>query len=155
MYNQIRIVWIVRFEMHCKIMWTVHTFVHHKNTGLYDCAFTGFEYHRTDGQLRRSAPLQDFDIRLFLESQYTVAGVGDFDGERQVRAKMLVAVIYLLPIHCDGWRTASIAPLPGEQEYGKDDEHPAQRQKQPGEFLLLFQSLVFFAHRVSLIDCFA
>ena len=67
-YNQIRACRVVRFQMNCKIMWTIHTFMHHENAGFDNRTFTGLEYHRTDGQLRRSAPLQHLDVRFFLEA---------------------------------------------------------------------------------------
>jgi hypothetical protein len=35
--------------MNCEIMRSIHAFVHHEFIGLYDCAFTRLENHRTDG----------------------------------------------------------------------------------------------------------
>jgi len=65
--------------MNCKVMWTVHAFVHHEDTGLNSCAFARSEYHRTDGQLRRSASLEDFDVWLILEAQCSITRIGDLD----------------------------------------------------------------------------
>ena len=67
-HNQIGICRIVRLEMNPKVMRTVHAFVHHEDTGFNDRAFARIEYHRTDGQLRRSAPLQYFNVRFIFES---------------------------------------------------------------------------------------
>ena len=66
--------------MNCKVMGSIHAFMHHELIGLYDRAFTWFENHRTDGEFRRSAPLHNFDIRLLFETQGSIAGVGYFDG---------------------------------------------------------------------------
>ena len=92
-------------------MRTVHAFMHHKDTRLNDCALTGFEYHRTDGQFGRSASLDDFDIRLLLEPQCAIARVGDFDRKRFIDAKLHIAIIDLLLIHHDGGRATSVTAL--------------------------------------------
>lgn len=49
MNNQIRIGWIIGLEMHAIVMGSIHTFVHHEDTGFNCGGFTGLEYHRTDG----------------------------------------------------------------------------------------------------------
>ena len=46
---EIRVLWIVGLEMHSIIMRSIHTGVHHKDAGFNRRAFTGLEYHRTDG----------------------------------------------------------------------------------------------------------
>jgi len=48
-HDQIRVVGIICFQMHPEVVRTIHAFVHHEDTGLDSCAFTGLEYHRTDG----------------------------------------------------------------------------------------------------------
>jgi hypothetical protein len=58
-------------------MRAVHTCVHHENGRLNRSAFTGLEYHRTDGQVGRSTPLAHFDVRLFLEPERAIADIGD------------------------------------------------------------------------------
>ena len=80
-HHQIRIIRIIRLKMNCEVVWSVHTLVHHELTGLNSGAFTGFESHRTDGELRRSAALHDFDVGLFLEAQGSIACVGNLDGK--------------------------------------------------------------------------
>ena len=67
--------------MNCKVMLPIHAFMHHERAGLDRCTFAGLEDHRTDGQLRRSAPLHDFDIWLLFEPQRAIACVGDLDGK--------------------------------------------------------------------------
>ncbi len=49
MNDQIGIGWIIRLEMHGIVMRTIHARMHHKDTGFNCSAFTGLEYHRTDG----------------------------------------------------------------------------------------------------------
>jgi len=103
--------------MHCEIVLTSHAFMHHEDAGFNNCAFARLEYHRTDGQLRRSAPLHDFDVRRFLETQCACASVGDFNGEGFIGVVFYIAVVNLLLIRCDGGRPAAIAAaLVGEQE---------------------------------------
>lgn len=46
---KIRVLRIIRFDVHCVIMLSIHARMHHEDTGLNYGAFTGFEYHRTDG----------------------------------------------------------------------------------------------------------
>jgi hypothetical protein len=49
--------------VHPKIVHAIHACVHHeahRKCGL----FARLEDHRTDGRIRRSAPLHDFDLRL-------------------------------------------------------------------------------------------
>jgi hypothetical protein len=77
--------------MNPKIMRTVHAFVHHEDTGFNNRAFTGFEYHRTDGKLRRSASLQYFNVWFFFEAQYAVACVGDFNSKGFFHVKFHIA----------------------------------------------------------------
>lgn len=48
-HNQIRICGVIRFQMHSKIMRTVHSLMHHEDARLDSCAFSGLEHHRTDG----------------------------------------------------------------------------------------------------------
>ena len=124
-HDHVWIVRVIRFQVNRKIMRTVHAFVHHENAGLDNCAFSGFEYHRTDGQLRRSAPLQHFDIRVFLETQRAITSIGHLDSKCFFHAEFNIAVINSLLIHCDGWCATTI-PITCEQEYGKGNEHAAQ-----------------------------
>lgn len=72
---------IIRYEMHTKIMVSIHACMHHKDRGCDRGAFTGLKDHRTDGQLGRSAPLPDLNIGWFLEPQGRVASVGNRDRE--------------------------------------------------------------------------
>ena len=65
-------------------MRAAHTCVHHKDRGLNRGAFTGLEYHRTDGQAGRSTPLAHFDVGLFSETERAVAGVRHFNCKCQV-----------------------------------------------------------------------
>ena len=68
MDHEIGIVRIVCFQVNSIIMLAIHPWMHHENTG-FDCGgLTGLEYHRSDGQVGRSAPLQNFDVRIFFES---------------------------------------------------------------------------------------
>lgn len=106
-HNHIRIYRVVGPEMNSEVMWTIHAFVHHEDTGLDNCAFTGLEDHRTDGKLRGSAPLNYLDVRVFLETPCAVACVRHFDGKSLVDAKLHITVIDLLLIHRDGRHAAT------------------------------------------------
>ena len=110
-------------------MRTVHAFVHHEGAGFNDRAFARFEYHRTDGQLGRSASLHDFDVGLFREAQRPCASVRDLDGEGFVDAKFYVAVIDLLLVNRDGWSSAAITTtLIGEEKHGSDQQYASDCQ---------------------------
>ncbi len=67
MYHQVRLFGIVGDQVHGKIVRAFHSFMHHENVGSYDRALTRLEDHRTDGQRRRSTPLQNLDIGFFLK----------------------------------------------------------------------------------------
>ncbi|MHB8777171.1 MAG: hypothetical protein ACYC6R_05335 [Anaerolineales bacterium] len=58
--------------MNCKIMRTVHAFVHHEDAGFNERAFARLDDHRTDGQFGRSASLQYLDVRYSFETQYPI-----------------------------------------------------------------------------------
>jgi hypothetical protein len=134
--------------MHSIIVWSVHAFVHHEYTGL-DCgAFTRLEYHRTDGQLRRSAPLQYFNVGIFFEAQSPVTGVGDFDGKGFVRVELYGAKVDFLLIHRDGWSSTRISPaaLIRKEKRGRDQEEAAKYHKRPGKCVSLFSSFILFAN---------
>lgn len=77
MHYKISILWIICLEMDCIIMGSIHPRMHHEHAGFDRCTFTGLEDHRTDGQFRRSAPLQNFDIGLFLKPQRSITCVAD------------------------------------------------------------------------------
>src|SRR5215211_1303715 len=81
------------------VMRTIHTRMHHKDAGFNRCAFAGLEYHRTDGQLGRSASLQYFNVRLFLEPQGSISSVGDLEGELAVLAKFHVSIINFVLVY--------------------------------------------------------
>ena len=110
--------------MNPEIVRTVHAFMHRENTGFNDRAFARFEYHRTDGKLRRSAPLQYFDVRLFLEPQGAIACVSDFDRKGFFHVEFHIAVINLLLIHCYGWDSTAIPTAPiSKKESGNDQQN--------------------------------
>jgi len=132
--------------MNLEVMRTVHTCVHHEDAGLDNCAFTGLEYHRTDGYLRRSAPLQYFNVRSFLETQCAVACIGDFYGKSFIDAKFHIAKIDLLLIHRDGGRSAAISTLICEEERSYQ-QNTANRYKRPREIFSLFLLPEFFLAR--------
>ena len=129
-------------------MRTVHAFMHHKGAGFNNRAFTGLEYHRTDGQLRRSAALQNFDKRFFLEAQCAISCVGDLDGKCLFDSELDITIIDLLLIHCDGGRSTTAALIGGEENCS-NNKNPANGQQQPWKTLFLLS--LFFAHRVSLV----
>jgi len=125
-YNQIRVFRIICFQMHSKVVRTIHAFVHHEDAGFNDRAFAGLEYHRTDGQVRRSAALQYFDVRVFLEAQRAIACVGDFDGKGFIDAEFHITIIDLLLIYSDGWNSIPIATaLIGKEECSHDQQDAA------------------------------
>jgi hypothetical protein len=49
MYDEIGIAWIICFQVYGVIVLAVHAWMHHENAGFNLGAFTGLEYHRTDG----------------------------------------------------------------------------------------------------------
>jgi hypothetical protein len=55
MHNQVRLLGVIAFQMHRKIVRTIHTFMHHEYAGFYRGAFARIENHRTDGQVGWSA----------------------------------------------------------------------------------------------------
>jgi hypothetical protein len=106
-HDQIGVNRIIADEVDCKIMWTIHAFVHHEGCGFYRGAFSWIEDHRTDGQIRRSTPLQYLDEGLFLEAQDPVTSVGDLDGEDFWIVEFYIPIIDLLLIHSQNWGTAT------------------------------------------------
>src|SRR5215217_5417283 len=109
MDNKIRVGRVVGLQMYGIVVWTIHARMHHENTGFNSCALTRLEYHRTDGQVGRSAPLQYFNVRFFLELQGTLPVVGDGEGELTVFTELNITVINFGLIHgkC-GYATAVI-----------------------------------------------
>ena len=98
-YNQVGVVRVIRDQMHSEIVRPIHAFMHHEHSRLYYCAFTGLQYHRTDGQFGRSAPLQDFDVGLLFEAQRTVTGICDLDGELPGLTELHVSIVNPFLIH--------------------------------------------------------
>jgi hypothetical protein len=153
MHNQIWICWVIRHEMHSIIMLSIHAGVHHEDAGFDGSAFAGPEDHRTDGQLGRSASLQNFDAWLPFEAQYTIAGVGDFDREGFVVAKLDVAIVDFLLVHNDPGSPATIpAASVGKQERGGDDQYSAEDRDRPGEAFPPSLPSMFSAHQVSVYN---
>jgi len=99
MDDEIRVLRIIRFEVHSVIMLSIHAWMHHENAGFDYSAFTGLEYHRTDGQVGRSASLQYFDVWLFAKAQCTVPSVSDPEGELAILAKLHIAIVNLALIY--------------------------------------------------------
>src|SRR6266498_4328882 len=97
--------------MHRIIVLSIHARMHHKDSRFKRCAFTGLEYHRTDGQVGRSASLQYFNEWLFLESQCTIPFVGNLEGELAVLTKLHISVVNLVLIHGKGGCSATISTI--------------------------------------------
>jgi hypothetical protein len=104
-------------------MRTIHAFMHHKDTGLNSGAFAGLENHRTDGELWGSAPLQNFDIWRFFETQTTITCIRDLDGKGFFYPKFHIPVIDLLLIYSDRWAPTAI-PI-GKEKRGDDKQNAA------------------------------
>ncbi len=100
-HDKIRIHDVVGLEMHSIIMRSTHPRVHHERARLDVGALARLQDHRTDGQCRRSAPLQDFNIRLLAETQDSIADIGNLDPERLIITKLHVALIDFGRIHDD------------------------------------------------------
>ena len=49
MDDKIRVGWIIGLQMHGIIVLPIHAWMHHEDSGFNCGAFTGLEYHRTDG----------------------------------------------------------------------------------------------------------
>jgi hypothetical protein len=47
--HEIGIAWIIRFQVYGIVMLAIHAWMHHEDAGVNLSAFTGLEYHRTDG----------------------------------------------------------------------------------------------------------
>jgi hypothetical protein len=149
-HDQIRVVRIICFQMHPEVVRTIHPFMHHEDTGLYGCAFTGLEYHRTDGQLGRSASLQYFDVRLFFETKYAISAVRDFDGKGLFYPKFHIAIINLLLIYYDGGCSTAIPILSSEEKGGNHHKDSTERQYQPRKILLYrLLSFILLTHHTS------
>jgi hypothetical protein len=72
----LRIVPIIGYDMHAKVMLTIHSFMHHELQ--FDCCFfTWVECRPTDDSAGRSAALQDFDARLAAEGKLGITHVLD------------------------------------------------------------------------------
>lgn len=81
MHNEVGVLGIVCHEMHGEIVRAIHAAVHYEVAGGDRRAFSGFEDHRTDGQIGRSATLQDLDIRPLGETQFGAADIGHLEIE--------------------------------------------------------------------------
>ena len=93
MDDKIRVGGVVGLEMYGIVVGTIHARMHHEDTRFNCCALTRLEYHRTDGQVGRSAPLQYFNVRFFLELQGALPFIGDGEGELTVFAELHITVI--------------------------------------------------------------
>src|SRR5215213_7775890 len=106
--------------MNPEIVRTIHAFMHHEDSRLDHSAFTGLKYHRTDGQFRRSASLQHFDIRLLFESQHAIANVRDLDSKLASLTKFDISIIDLVLVDSDGWHTATCPVIACKQDRDKE-----------------------------------
>jgi hypothetical protein len=126
MNNQICVPGIIGHKVNRVFMLAVHARMHHKDAGFYGCAFAGFEDHRTDGQIGRSASLQDFDIRILFKTQRPIAGVGNIYFKLFVIPEWDIAIVDLCLVNGDHGGAASVpTSAVGEQEYGSDQEDRA------------------------------
>ena len=120
MHNQISVGWIIGLEMNGIVMRSIHPFMHHEDTGFNCGGLTGLKYHRTDGQFGRSASLQYFNVRLFLEPQRTVTRIGDLKGELAILAKSHKSIVDLVLIHFDGRRSTTASTASGKYHGGDE-----------------------------------
>jgi hypothetical protein len=135
--------------MNAEVMGTVHAFVHHEVSRFYNSALTGLKDHRTDGQFRRSAPLQDFDIGLFFESEFAISLIGNLNRKLAGLPKLDISVIDLVLIDCDGGRSASTPIISREQDRCKQQQSASQGNEKPWEvpsLILFLISLIPFRH---------
>ena len=65
---------IIGAQVDAKIVWSVHALVHGK-TQCYRSISSGFDGRRTDDGARRSAPLDQFDLRFTKDSERLIASV--------------------------------------------------------------------------------
>lgn len=117
--------------MNAEVVRPIHAFVHHEDGRLDHCAFTRLKYRRTDGQLRRSAPLHYFDVWLFLESQRAITRVGDFDRKLAGLTELDISIIDLVLIHDNGWRSASASTISCKQDRGEEQQPASQGGEKP------------------------
>jgi hypothetical protein len=68
MHHRIGCGGIIRLQMHREVVRSLHTGMHHEDARMNGSAFAGFEHHRTDGQLRRSTSIHDFDVGFVFET---------------------------------------------------------------------------------------
>jgi hypothetical protein len=125
------------------VVFPVHAGVHHENRGFNVSAFAGFECHRTDGQIRRSAPLQYFDIWFLLKAQEPITAVRDFDFELPVLTEFDITVVNGWLVHQDLWRPVPTTAFIGKKEGSHNKEKTAQYYNWPGENASLFLFPVF------------
>ena len=141
-YHRNNLIWlrrVVGFQMDSKVMQAVHTFVHHKSGRSDLGAFTGLEYHRTDGQARRSAPLAHFDVWLFFEPERPLTNVGDLDFESQVGVEFDIAIIDHFLIHSQSGSAAAVTVAKCDEQGSRNQQHtPANHQGQRADGLLWF-----------------
>ena len=78
-HNQIGSLRIIRKEVDGKIVWPSHALGHREVLRAHGRTLTRIEGHRTDGQFGRSTALQNFNVRLLLETQDAIAFIGDDD----------------------------------------------------------------------------
>jgi len=124
----------------------VHPWMHHENGGFDVGAFARLQGHRTDGQVRRSAPLQDFDVRLLFEPQDTIAGIRDLDAEGLVGTELDVPVIDLLLVDCDLRCTAAAVC---QEERGDNEYHATYgQQDRPGYAVVRLLPAPLSTHRI-------
>jgi len=90
--------------MHAIVVRSIHTFVHHEDTGFNCGGFTRLEYHGTDGQFGRSAALQYFNVWLFLEPQRTITRIRDLELELAVLTELHKSIVDLVLIYFEGRR---------------------------------------------------
>lgn len=93
----IRLFGIVREQVNAEIVHPAHIAMHHE-LHTYAGAFARLEDHRTDGRLRRSAPLRNFYVGLFLETQGLIAHIGQSKGNIYSLPQTHVSKIDLLLI---------------------------------------------------------
>src|SRR5690349_10752298 len=139
--------------MHAKVVRSGHAFMHHEDSRLDHSAFTWLQDHRTDGQFRRSAPLQHFDIWLLFEAQCTITAVGDLDGKLACLTEFNIAIINLILIDSNGWCAATCRIVSCEQDCSEEQHSTSQNGQKPWEILsFLFPILlILFRHPTSLL----
>lgn len=133
-YDHIRLRGVIGGQVQTEIMQTAHIPVHRIFHG-DKSALTWLENHRTDGCVRRSTPLNEFDIRVIGKPQRLIPDIGHLHPGSDHRPQLDFAIVDPLLVYSQRWRAGYsrcrfTTPLDCQCNPGSQNHHPRQRQPQ-------------------------